>query len=150
MTREEFLNKTILEQIKHYNKMLKNGMSITAISKDIGISKSITEKFKKKGYVFQDNQLTLIDGKTEPIIVLEKESNPKKTTLKDTSTNKGIVPERKPKKGRPPKATLTTKHTISMNDEVWTKLRVFSIINKIDVSEILEKLTIEFLNKNGA
>lgn len=73
MDREIFLNKSVIEQIEYFNSKLETGMSISKISKKIGISKSITEKFKKNGYTLKDNQLVYINTS-------EKTSSPNKTT----------------------------------------------------------------------
>lgn len=50
MVREDFLNLNIDEQIDFFYSELRRGSSITKISKTLGISRSITSKFKKHGY----------------------------------------------------------------------------------------------------
>ncbi|MFQ9249275.1 MAG: hypothetical protein ACLR3R_18660 [Clostridium paraputrificum] len=56
MEREVFLNLSISEQVDYFNTKMENGLSLTKVAKEIGISKSISEKFKKHGY-------NLINGK---------------------------------------------------------------------------------------
>lgn len=146
MNREIFLNKSIIEQIKYFNSKLETGMSISKISKEIGISKSITEKFKKNGYTLKDNQLVCINTS-------EKTSSPNKTTSnKNKEIKKNNLEEvKKPikkkvsKRGRPPKNNNSSSHSIIMNNELWKELRIYAIKNDTDVSLILEKLALDFL-----
>jgi transposase len=146
MDREIFLNKSVIEQIEYFNSKLETGMSISKISKEIGISKSITEKFKKNGYTLKDNQLVYINTS-------EKTSSPNKTTSdKNKEIKKNNLEEvEKPiekklsKRGRPPKNNNSSSHSIIMNNELWKELRIYAIKNDTDVSLILEKLALEFL-----
>lgn len=146
MDREIFLNKSVIEQIEYFNSKLETGMSISKISKEIGISKSITEKFKKNGYTLKDNQLVCINTS-------EKTSSPNKTTSnKNKEIKKNNLEEvKKPiekkvsKKGRPPKNNNSSSHSIIMNNELWKELRIYAIKNDTDVSLILEKLALDFL-----
>ena len=141
MDREIFLNKSVIEQIEYFNSKLETGMSISKISKEIGISKSITEKFKKNGYTLKDNQLVCINTS-------EKTSSPNKTTSnKNKEIKKNNLEEvKKPiekkvsKRGRPPKNNNSSSHSIIMNNELWKELRIYAIKNDTDVSLILEKL----------
>ncbi len=129
MDREIFLSKSVIEQIQYFNSKLESGMSISKISKEIGISKSITEKFKKNGYILKNNQLVCIDS-------TKKISSPNKTT---SNKNKEI------QKGRPPKNNNSSSHSIIMNNKLWKELRIYAIIHDTDVSLILEKLALDFL-----
>lgn len=146
MDREIFLNKSVIEQIEYFNSKLETGMSISKISKEIGISKSITEKFKKNGYTLNDNQLVCINTS-------EKTSSPNKTTSnKNKEIKKNNLEEvKKPiekkvsKRGRPPKNNNSSSHSIIMNNELWKELRIYAIKNDTDVSLILEKLALDFL-----
>lgn len=146
MDREIFLNKSVIEQIEYFNSKLETGMSISKISKEIGISKSITEKFKKNGYTLKDNQLVYINTS-------EKTSSPNKTTsdknkeIKKNNLEKVEKPIEKKlsKRGRPPKNNNSSSHSIIMNNELWKELRIYAIKNDTDVSLILEKLALEFL-----
>ncbi|WP_302640378.1 hypothetical protein [uncultured Clostridium sp.] len=146
MDREIFLNKSVIEQIEYFNSKLETGMSISKISKEIGISKSITEKFKKNGYTLKDNQLVCINTS-------EKTSSPNKTTSnKNKEIKKNNLEEvKKPiekkvsKRGRPPKNNNSSSHSIIMNNELWKELRIYAIKNDTDVSLILEKLALDFL-----
>lgn len=152
MNREHFLDKSIFEQISYFNEKLKTGMSISKISKEIGISKSITEKFKKNGYVLQDSQLVCVNPNSIP----NNNSNNDERDNESNKTSSFISNEVEnieiPKaKGRPKKRKNSNTHTISMDNDVWKKIRVYGIMNDKDVSEILEQLTIKFLeNQNGA
>ena len=146
MDRDIFLNKSVIEQIEYFNSKLETGMSISKISKEIGISKSITEKFKKNGYTLKDNQLVCINTS-------EKTSSPNKTTSnKNKEIKKNNLEEvKKPiekkvsKRGRPPKNNNSSSHSIIMNNELWKELRIYAIKNDTDVSLILEKLALDFL-----
>lgn len=160
MDREIFLNKSVIEQIEYFNSKLETGMSISKISKEIGISKSITEKFKKNGYTLKDNQLVCINTS-------EKTSSPNKTTSNKNKeikkNNKEIkknnkevkknnleevkkpIEKKVSKRGRPHKNNNSSSHSIIMNNELWKELRIYAIKNDTDVSLILEKLTLDFL-----
>lgn len=153
MDREIFLNKSVIEQIEYFNSKLETGMSISKISKEIGISKSITEKFKKNGYTLKDNQLVCINTS-------EKTSSPNKTTSNKNKeikkNNKEIkknnleevkkpIEKKVSKRGRPPKNNNSSSHSIIMNNELWKELRIYAIKNDTDVSLILEKLALDFL-----
>lgn len=150
MDREIFLNKSVIEQIQYFNSKLESGMSISKISKEIGISKSITEKFKKNGYILKDNQLVCIN-------TAEQTSSPNKTTsnknkeiqrdnLEEVKKNiKKPLEKKVSKRGRPPKNNNSSSHTIIMNNKLWKELRIYAIINDTDVSLILEKLALDFL-----
>lgn len=146
MDREIFLNKSVIEQIEYFNSKLETGMSISKISKEIGISKSITEKFKKNGYTLKDNQLVCINTS-------EKTSSPNKTTSNKNKEikNNNLEEVKKPiekkvsKRGRPPKNNNSSSHSIIMNNELWKELRIYAIKNDTDVSLILEKLALDFL-----
>ncbi|EPY6473100.1 hypothetical protein ACWO4B_003825, partial [Clostridium sporogenes] len=63
MDREEFLNLTIDKQIEFFNSELMNGKSIVKVSKNLGISRGITSKFKRYGYTLKDNQFKNIKPK---------------------------------------------------------------------------------------
>lgn len=121
MVREDFLNLNIDKQIDFFNYELRKGSSITKISKKLGISRSITSKFKKHGYILKDNQFKTIEPKE---------------ICKDEI-----------KVGRPKKNNKSSKHTIIFNDNVWTDLRIKSIKEHTTASEILENLAINFLYK---
>lgn len=150
MDREIFLSKSVIEQIQYFNSKLESGMSISKISKEIGISKSITEKFKKNGYILKNNQLVCIDS-------TKKTSSPNKTTsnknkeiqrdnLEEVKKNIEKPLEKKvSKKGRPPKNNNSSSHSIIMNNKLWKELRIYAIIHDTDVSLILEKLALDFL-----
>ena len=167
MDREIFLNKSVIEQIEYFNSKLETGMSISKISKEIGISKSITEKFKKNGYTLKDNQLVCINTS-------EKTSSPNKTTSNKNKeikknnkeikknnkeikkNNKEIkknnleevkkpIEKKVSKRGRPHKNNNSSSHSIIMNNELWKELRIYAIKNDTDVSLILEKLALDFL-----
>lgn len=121
MTREEFLNLTIDRQIEFFNSELINGKSISKISKNLGISRGITSKFKRYGYALKDNQFKNIEPKeiyTDEIKV-----------------------------GRPQKNNNSSKHTVIFDDDLWIDLRIQSIKEHRTASEILESLAIKYLYK---
>lgn len=118
MNREEFLNLTIDKQIEFFNSELLNGNSINKISKNLKISRGITSKFKRYGYVLKDNEFTTMEPKEIEIKV-----------------------------GRPKKNDDKSKHTVIFNDDLWVDLRIQSIKEHRTASEILESLATEYLNK---
>lgn len=154
MNREEFLDKNIYEQINYFNEKLRTGISISKISKEIGISKSITEKFKKNSYILKDNQFVNVDLKLSTNNESTQKNTSKPKENKNDQLSQSIIEDKPsiidtPKlKGRPKKTNNSSNHTISMDTDVWKKLRVYGIMNDKDVSEILEKLTIAFLEEN--
>ncbi|MBN3348735.1 hypothetical protein CF050_18160 [Clostridium botulinum] len=118
MDREEFLNLTIDKQIEFFNYELLNGKSVSKISKTLGISRGITSKFKRYGYVLKDNEFITIEPKEIEIKV-----------------------------GRPKKNDDKSKHTVIFNDDLWVDLRIQSLKEHRTASEILETLTTEYLHK---
>lgn len=126
MDRETFLNLTIPEQVDFFNSKMKKGYSMTKISKEIGISKSISEKFKKNGYELIQNQF---------INKNKIENQPRES--------KGV---QQIGRGRPSRSDKFSKHTVIMNDEIWQELQIYAIRNKTTVSRLLENLAKGFLN----
>lgn len=121
MDREEFLNLTIDKQIEFFNSELLNGNSINKISKNLKISRGITSKFKRYGYLLKDNQFKNIEPK-------------------EICTDEIKV-------GRPKKNNDKSKHTVIFDDDLWIDLRIQSIKEHRTASEILESLATEYLNK---
>ena len=154
MDRENFLSKSILEQIDYFNEKLRSGLSITKISKDIGISKSITEKFKKNGYVLQNGQLVYVNSNSLRNNKSNNENTSKEIEKEYIETTSSFIKEETSKveapkiKGRPKKANNSINRSISIDKDVWKNLRVYGIMNEIDVSEILEQLAIDFLKEH--
>ena len=68
MDKQTFFNLDIEKQIQFYNDEITKGKSFTKISKEIGISKSISEKFKKYGYRLIDGFFQL-ENKSEQKII---------------------------------------------------------------------------------
>lgn len=126
MDREDFLKLSLIEQIDFFNSKMKNGYSMTKIANEIGISKSISEKFKKNGYKLIENQFT--------------NSNPIEKQTKEHRAVQEIG------RGRPSRTDDNGKHTVIMNDEVWQELQIYAIRNKTTVSRLLENLAKGFLN----
>lgn len=126
MDREDFLKLSIIEQIDFFNSKMKNGYSMTKIAKELGISKSISEKFKKNGYKLIENQFI--------------NSNPIQEQPKEQKVIKEIG------RGRPSRTDDNSKHTVIMNDKIWQELQIYAIRNKTTVSRLLENMAKEFLN----
>ncbi|KLE14146.1 hypothetical protein [Clostridium sp. C8] len=126
MDREDFLKLSLIEQVDFFNSKMKSGYSMTKIANELGISKSISEKFKKNGYKLIENQFI----KSNPI-------------EKQTKENRAV---REIGRGRPSRTDDNSKHTVIMNDEVWQELQIYAIRNKTTVSRLLENLAKEFLN----
>jgi hypothetical protein len=80
MDRETFLKIDIEKQINFFNDEIKKGKSFTGVSKEIGISKSISEKFKKYGYRLIDGIFKL-ENKSEQEVKESKISNKSSRTI---------------------------------------------------------------------
>lgn len=153
MNREFFLDLSITEQIKFYNDGLSKGMSLSSISREIGISKSISEKFKKNGYVLVDNQLV----KSNDITINETTATATKSDLVDTKTvssnignsnsNSSITPK-KANKGRPKTQNDSKQHSIVIDNDLWKELRIYAIKNDTEASLVIEELVKNFLKNN--
>lgn len=53
MNKDKFNSLEVIEQIEHVNKLLKDNMTLTSISKDLGIGRStIRDRFKKLKYTY--------------------------------------------------------------------------------------------------
>lgn len=66
MTKEDFNNLSISDQIEFINSNLKN-MSLTKVCNKIGVNRStISKRFNNKGYIFKDNQYILNNTTTTP------------------------------------------------------------------------------------
>ncbi|MGL6119394.1 MAG: hypothetical protein ACRC0V_02710 [Fusobacteriaceae bacterium] len=126
MNREDFLKLNITEQVDFFNSKMKNGFSISKIANELGISKSISEKFKKNGYKLIENKFI--------------NNNPIEKQPKEQESIKEIV------RGRPSRTDENSKHTVIMNDEIWQELQIYAIRNKTTVSRLLENLAKGFLN----
>ena len=131
MDKVTFLALSIAEQVEYYNKEMGQGKSFTAISKDIGISKSISEKFKHHGYKLEDGKLNFIGtedkiinaNKTKKKIPVEKKGNSKDTTTTAARESKTLV----------------------MDKDLWKRLKIYSIINDTTISEVVENLVRDFM-----
>lgn len=121
MDREEFLNLTIDKQIEFFNSELLNGKSISKIADNLDISRGITSKFKRYGYILKDNQFKNINHKE----IEMKVGRPKKNNDSDNKT----------------------KHTVIFNKKLWKDLKIRSIQEDRTASEILENLATEYLKK---
>lgn len=127
---------------------MENGLSLTKVAKEIGISKSISEKFKKHGYNLINGKLIESRNITNKDISSEKKSS-LKSPKKDSERIIDSAPLTEPiqKKGRPKRSDKFKKHTITMNDNLWKKLQIYSIQNETNVSEILQNLVIDFFSR---
>lgn len=126
MDREDFFKLSLTEQIDFFNSRMNDGYSITKIANELGISKSISEKFKKNGYKLIENQF-INSNKIE----------------NQTKEHRAV---QKIGRGRPLRTDDNSKHTVIMNDKVWQELQIYAIRNKTTVSRLLEKLAKGFLN----
>lgn len=125
MDKQAFLKLNIEEQINFYNDEIAKGKSFTKISHEIGISKSISEKFKNHGY-------KLIDGTFKAVNKAEQNSNSKQSIpqIKELEKSK------------------KTSRTIVIDKKLWKQLKIYAVTNDTTISEILEVQARKFLSKN--
>lgn len=65
MNKDEFNSLEVIEQIEYINKLLKDNMTLTSISKTLGVGRStIRDRFKKLNYIYSKdlNKYTLSDN----------------------------------------------------------------------------------------
>lgn len=126
MDKVTFLALSISKQIDYYNKEISIGKIFTAISKEIEISKSISEKFKHHGYKLQDEKLNFI-GTEDKIINSNK-------------AKKKIPAEKKGKSKETTSIAVRESKTLVMDKDLWKRLKIYSIINDITISDVVEIL----------
>jgi len=139
MNKEEFLKKTLIEQVNYFNERMEQGESIRGISKNLGINKAITIKFEKHNY-------KLINGK---YILEQIEGQESKKNEVDTNTlpqEEPITREPIKTKGRPSRPNRL-KTNITLDAKVKEELQIYCIRQRIALSDLLEKLALEFLQK---
>jgi len=168
MTKEEFLKLNLNGQVEYINKLMAEGQSLSIICKDIGISKSISAKIINHGYVFDkiNKQYILeqIEGQETLFNESEKTQNNEKfannlntsihenqstdiieciKTHDDIEITKEITKEIKTT-GRPTKPGRV-KANITLDSVIKQELQIYCIRKRIALSDLLEKLAVEFL-----
>lgn len=131
MDKVTFLDLSIAEQVDYYNKEMGQGKSFTAISKEIGISKSISEKFKRYGYKLEDGKLNFIGPEDKNIKVNKAK---KKTSVEDKVKSKETTT-----------AAARESKTLVMDKDLWKRLKIYSIINDTTISDVVENLIRDFM-----
>jgi predicted DNA-binding protein YlxM (UPF0122 family) len=161
MNRNEFRVMEVPEQVSYINKYMAEGKSLSAICKEIGMSKSISEKFKHYGYVLQDNQYILqqIEGQesifNEPKKVIEQQNVkrdinvPLKQNKALKTVTEGIKEVNRVKTGRPQihekdesgKNINTHKLTIEIDKEVARALQHYKVDQEgFKINQFIEDL----------
>jgi hypothetical protein len=168
MTKEELLKSNLNEQVEYINKLMAEGQSLSIICKNIGISKSISAKIINHGYVFDKinkqyileqikGQETLSNEpeKTQNNVKLINELNTSiqenqsidiiecKKTHDDIEKIKEKTKEIKVT-GRPTKPGRV-KANITLDSVIKQDLQIYCIKKRIALSDLLEKLAVEFL-----
>lgn len=135
MNKIEFQKKPLIEQINYYNEKMSQGQSMSNISNEIGISKSISAKFKGHGYELIDNKY-ILQGNQEPqshqeppkekkvIIAPVKTSPPVVTVLEDVGAK--ILPQGE-----------RVNSNISLDVELKKQLQIHGIIHDTTLSDII-------------
>lgn len=145
MDRENFLKLDLEEQINYFNKNIKEGLSISKVAKNIGVSKSITEKFKKYGYILKENGYV----KEQNSITDKKLKKTEKTNFissdKEIKKDNDIISKKEKRVGRPKRKITGEKHTIIIDPELWKDLRIHALKFTTTASEIIESLVDDFL-----
>jgi len=147
MLKEEFLQLTISKQINHVNDIINKGGSLTSICKELGISKSISAKFKNHGYILKDKQyiLELKEGQEtsfkEPIEIKQKIDTitPGNTinVMELQQELKEVNPVGRPKTRDKNKIV---KLTIEMNKDIIKALKFMAIGEEVYINQYIEEL----------
>ena len=172
MTKEELLKSNLNEQVEYINKLMAEGQSLSIICKNIGISKSISAKIINHGYIFDkiNKQYILeqIEGQETLFNEPEKKQNNVKrinelnTSIQENQsidiiecikthddiekTKEKIKEKTKEIKvtGRPTKPGRV-KANITLDSVIKQDLQIYCIRKRIALSDLLEKLAVEFL-----
>lgn len=168
MTKEEFLKLNLNYQVEYINKLMVSGQSLSIICKNIGISKSISAKIINHGYVFDkvNKQYILDQIEGQETLFIEPEKIQDKAKLinglkKSIQENQSIgiiecikthddIENAKEKTkeikvtGRPTKPGRV-KANITLDSVIKQDLQIYCIRKRIALSDLLEKLAIEFL-----
>lgn len=170
MNKKEFQDKTLINQVNYYNEKMKQGQSLSKISKEIGISKSISSKFKSHGYNLINGKLILsqIEGQ-ENLFNITPQEKPNRNTLPVKEMQYIAVNREQPqkiikhevntnisalqtttvaelKKGRPTRPGRL-KTNITLDAKVKEELQIYCIKQRIALSDLLERLAVEFLQR---
>lgn len=150
MEKEEFKALSVKKQIDYINENFKNGKSLNETTKELGVSKSISEKFKKHGYVLKEvlGVKQYVEGRMEN--PYEDPSLKQGNLFETAATTEKVkeVPLEKRNPGRPAKQNLA-RHNITIDDTVWKKLAMYALLNDTTVSELLGKMAQRFLEENN-
>jgi len=131
MNKQEFQALKIEEQINFINKNLKLGISISRTCREIGISKSVANKYKSHNYIIVDNQYTLTPPSTSP--------NQQEVATDIISTPK-VKSVKKPIIGRPKRTTKFKKITTEIDFILYKQLKHYCIDNEINMNKYIEEL----------
>jgi hypothetical protein len=152
MNKEEFQRMPLIDQVNYYNEKAELGQSLSKVSKDIGINKSISAKFKRNGYELIGKQLVLKKIEAQETFFKEPQRSQDKLNPIERIN---VLPEieKKPmeviehiKMGRPTKSNRV-KANITMDSDIKQELQIYCIRNKTTLSDLLENLAKEFIKK---
>jgi len=148
LNKEEFQKLPLNEQIDYYNEKMLQGESMSKISSVIGISKSVSAKFKEHGYKLIDKQYILQDAQESQSLPLGVTPNPTQSDQKQPKEKKAIVTpkinslpvdiEIAPQNGR-------VNSNISLDIELKKELQILGIRNDKTLSDIINEAAATYL-----
>ncbi|MCB2309427.1 hypothetical protein LGL08_23055 [Clostridium estertheticum] len=136
MDKIEFQKKPLIEQINYYNEKMSQGQSMSNISNEIGISKSVSAKFKSHGYELIDNKY-ILQGNKEAQRHQEPQKE-KKVILAPTKTPPPVVTVSEEIKAKIlPQGGARVNSNISLDVDLKKKLQIHGIIHDTTLSDII-------------
>ena len=143
MDKVEFQKKPLIEQINYYNDKMLQGQSMSGISNEIGISKSISAKFKGHGYELIDNKY-ILQGDKEPQSPQEQPKE-KKVIVAPTETPPPVVTVLEEVKANILPQCERVNSNISLDVELKKQLQIHGIINDMTLSDIINEASKMYL-----
>ena len=157
MTREEFDNMDILDQINYINEMLSE-LSLTKICEEIGISRAaIVKRFRPVGYVFDNNvkkyikEGTVVNEKSIMTILKEKiEELNQRVTVLEQERNENITDTQQINNSNSIRfyKNDTTVRAYRIDNEIYQRFKDYTDENRqFKISDIISTALEDFLNK---
>lgn len=143
MNKEEFQKKPLPEQINYYNDKMSQGQSMSRISNEIGISKSISAKFKGHGYELIDNKYILQEPQSH-----QERPKEKKAIIAPTKTPPPVVTGLEEVRANVlPQGRDRVNSNISLDVELKKQLQIHGIIHDKTLSDIINEASAIYLKK---
>ena len=142
MNKVEFQKLPLPEQINYYNDRMSQGKSMSNISIEIGISKSISAKFKGHGYELIDNKYILKEPQSH-----QEQSKEKKAIITPTKTPPPVVTAliEETKATLSPQSGERVNSNISLDIELKKQLQIHGIIHDTTLSDIINVAAATYL-----